>query len=115
MNVSKACALIALSLHWRSVQSFTSLGKKSILLSVPSSSLRLSSSLTKDSFDAIDDPVELMGRERLQQYFNFEVDSCKYSLSGHTHIHTCVEFDYTIDFLSAQILYRPTNFPSAIR
>jgi hypothetical protein len=33
---------------------------------------------TVDSFDAVDDPLEKFGRENLQQYFDFPIDSCKF-------------------------------------
>ena len=31
----------------------------------------------EDSFDAIDDPIEVTGREQLQQYFDFPIDACE--------------------------------------
>ena len=80
MNLKIAAAIITLSWHLESINGFTT----SMFLKELSPSSFPSSLFGKnpavDSFDAVhvEDPVELIGREKLKQYFDFEVDSCKF-------------------------------------
>jgi len=82
----RAIFLVTASFHCVQINAFV-IPQKELRVRIrvpPSSSSLFQNDPTKstntpaelDSFDAVDDPIELMGRS-LQKYFTFPLDTCK--------------------------------------
>ena len=69
--------LFTLSWNVKGLNGFTNHFTARKVLSQSKFSALLSQKNAVDAFDAVDDPFELIGREKLQPFFDFPIDSCK--------------------------------------